>query len=382
MTMGPGAEVWERFGHNAIWIHDSIAGTDRIYNYGMFTFGRTVGEQLTFYRRFLMGHPTYRLAVSTDLDEVLAEYRWFGRDLDVQELRLPPADRLDLASRLAVNAEPDHAEYPYDYFLDNCSTRVRDMLDRALHGALRSHTQGRPAEGTLRFHTLRSLTNSVPLYFGIDAGLGPPTDRPLDQWGEMFLPAKLAARIGELQVAGADGVTLPLVAATRRLVSAGRYTVAPEPPHWSWRFLLASLLVGGVLATGLRPGRGGAFGRLLSRLWLLLIGLAGCLLLFLWLATSHAATVGNRNVLLFCPLAVLVAFGHRARRQDRNIVPWSTRLVGGSVLFGLVLALLPGWSGQENLPIAAATVVPTLIAVLVVSRSITRRDGGVLPRPA
>jgi hypothetical protein len=384
MTMGPGAEIWERFGHNAIWIHDSAAETDRIYNYGMFSFGRTLWDQLNFYRKFLMGHPRYRLAVSTSLDEVLAEYTYFQRDVAVQELRLPAAAKLELAQRLATNAEPDNAEYPYDYFLDNCSTRVRDMLDRALGGALRAATVGKPAEGTYRFHTLRSLTNNVALFLGIDIGLGPPVDRPLDQWGEMFLPAKVMERVAELEVPGPGGSPIPLVERRMQLLDIGAFQVAPAPPHWGGKFLGVSLLIGALMATGLLPRARGIAGRALAGAWLVLSGAAGCLLLFLWLATTHTATVGNRNVLLLSPLALglLRAFRRPRDGAARSWFPVLATLLTVSIGIGVALALVPRLGGQESQLVAAATTVPSIVAVTVARRTFSRKLASAPPPPA
>ncbi len=155
MTIGPGAEIYERFGHNAIWIRDTAAHRDLVYNYGEFDF-----SQPDFYRNFALGVPQYWLAVD-DLDGTLAQYQARQRSVTVQELRLTPAQRAEIANRLAVNVEPTHRVYTYNYYSANCSTRVRDLLDDVLGGALRRATQGRPADGTLRFHTLRSIANNV-----------------------------------------------------------------------------------------------------------------------------------------------------------------------------------------------------------------------------
>ncbi|HST08247.1 MAG TPA: DUF4105 domain-containing protein, partial [Gemmatimonadaceae bacterium] len=50
LTFGWGDVVWERFGHNAIWIKDRARGTDMTYNWGMFDF-----NQPHFVWRFVTG---------------------------------------------------------------------------------------------------------------------------------------------------------------------------------------------------------------------------------------------------------------------------------------------------------------------------------------
>ena len=167
--MGPGASVYERYGHNAIWIRDTVVGTDLVYNYGTFDFGQTTADLARFVGRFAMGRPQYWLGAMT-MAQTVAIYTRDERDVDLQELALPPAARRELAALLAENALPENRVYTYDYFLDNCSTRIRDILNRVLDHALESATVGAPAEGSFRFHTHRSLTNDPLMYMGILLG--------------------------------------------------------------------------------------------------------------------------------------------------------------------------------------------------------------------
>jgi hypothetical protein len=143
MTMGPGSEVWERFGHNAIWVRDSVQQRDLVYNYGTFDF-----RDPNLVPHFAMGRPVYWLGVG-DLDGTLREYAARERDVQIQELALPAAKRAEIALRLAENARPDQRSYVYDYYRDNCSTRVRDALDGLVAGRRREDGggQGGPRGG-------------------------------------------------------------------------------------------------------------------------------------------------------------------------------------------------------------------------------------------
>ncbi|MFB6241103.1 MAG: DUF4105 domain-containing protein [Gemmatimonadota bacterium] len=85
LTFGRGDRVWERFGHNALWIHDGPAGTDRVYNWGIFDF-----EQANFIPRLLTGQMRYRLAVFP-LEGTMRQYRLANRSVFLQQLRLTPA---------------------------------------------------------------------------------------------------------------------------------------------------------------------------------------------------------------------------------------------------------------------------------------------------
>lgn len=371
LTMGPGAEIYERFGHNAIWIRDAVAHTDRIYNYGMFSFGRgTTADLLSFAFRFAMGPQQYWLGVDSSLDNELQLYRARGRDLSAQELNLLPPQRADLALRLAVNAREENKYYAYDYFRDNCSTRVRDILDSELGGALKQATLGKPAAGTLRFHTQRSITNDKLMLIGIDAAFGPRVDRPLDQWDEMFLPEKVAKHIGELTVAGPDGQPVPLVGKEFSLLTIGAYHVEPKPPAWAGVFLVFGLVVAGLIRLSDSRRATAFIGRAVGGAWLLLMGTGGLVLLFFWTFTQHAATWQNHNLLLLSPLALALvpSFWYRTGKAPPRWPPIIATVTMASVAIGAALALLPGIGGQQNQLIAALTAVPTFVGALEARR--------------
>src|SRR5688500_18521265 len=134
LTIGQGDEVWELFGHNAIWIKDRSDGSDMTYNWGMFDV-----NQPNFLGRFLTGNTSYWME-GIGLESMLQSYTQRNRSLLAQELNLTPEQRLLLKQALETNTLPQNKFYRYDYYRDNCSTRLRDMLDRALGGQLQTAT--------------------------------------------------------------------------------------------------------------------------------------------------------------------------------------------------------------------------------------------------
>jgi hypothetical protein len=333
MTFGPGDHPFFKFGHDAIWIHDaqtSTNGTDRVYNFGTFSF---TGPRLIL--DFLHGRMTYWLSVSY-LPAVLASYESENRTIDVQELALAPAAKQALRARLDVNARPENRAYKYDYFLDNCATRVRDAIDDAVGGQL--HASARtPARLTLRQQALRMTADYWPLYLALDIVLGPDADRPIDRWGEMFIPEELARGLSAVTLEGPSG-TRPLVTEARSVFPAHRPPPLETPPARGRTFFVAGTLVGlfflllGWAAT--RPQVAAAarlplralFGLLLAA-WGLVTGFVGCFLVYVWAFTDHLVAHHNQNILLFAPwalafviLGIGVAFGRpRAERGARTV---------------------------------------------------------------
>lgn len=326
VTMGPGEEYWARFGHNAILIEDD-AGRAILYNFGYFDF-----EQPNFLTNFLRGKMLYRLlALRAEAD--LAQYADAGRGAIVQWLDLAPEAAERLAADLAENARPENAEYRYDYFDANCSTRVRDALNAASGGLIRAQTEGSSRGLSYRSEALRLAAPEPWLYWGIHLGLGVATDRVLTRWDEAFVPEHLAAAVRRIKYP--DG--RPLVLAEEQLLP---HRIGLPPAH-APRYRLACLLLGTVLAAGaLLALRGNQRARMaacigLGSFWVI-SGLIGTGLLLLWAFTDHDAAWANRNALLFNPLQWLLLAALPALRAGRPLAPWLGRVAWLVFALGLV----------------------------------------------
>ena len=367
MTMGPGDLVWERFGHNALWVHDPRTGTDAAYNYGMFDFA-----QENFFKNFIQGRMRYWVA-GIDAGRTLEHYAAMNRSVAVQELNLTPAQAASLADFLAANELPQNRFYRYDYYRDNCSTRVRDAIDRVLGGRLKAATAHVPSGATYRSHTERLTAAGpadVPIFTALMGGLGPAADRPISRWEEMFLPGALHDRLGELRVPDASGRMVPLVLREREAVPSTRPAPPAAPPSWIPGYLVAGLALGGALALlAARARRSGAarFGfAAVAGLWLLFAGVGGWVLAGLWSLTDHTIAYRNENILQLSPLALplvllLPALAYGARWAARPARLLAAAMAALSVL-GFVLQPLPGLDQANGWIIALALPVNLALA--------------------
>jgi hypothetical protein len=383
MTMGPGDAVWERFGHNAIWVHDPVAGTDLAYNYGVFDFA-----QENFFTNFIRGRMMYWVE-GWNAYATLEAYRADDRDIWLQELNLTREQAEALRDFLVWNARPENREYRYDYYYDNCSTRVRDAMDRVLDGALRAATDPLSSGTTFRWHTARltgERAGDVPIFTGLMAGLGPPADREISRWEEMFLPMSLRDRVREATVPGAGGAPVPLV---RSETVYHRSTRGAEPaaaPRWWPGYLLAGLALAAGLALLARAAPASRAARTgyaaLAAGWLAFAGTFGVILLVLWGLTDHRVAHGNLNLLQLSPLAVPLAvlapaLAHGARWAARPAW-WLAAAVVALSLLGLLLRVLPV-AHQVN-DVVLALAIPANLAVLWSVWTLARRAGE--PAPA
>ena len=340
LTFGPGDETFSKFGHDALWVHDPRQPPKRrdlVFNYGTFRF-----DSPWLILTFLQGKLQYWLSVSS-LERTLASYRAANRSVSAQELALSDERALAITAFLHENVKPENAYYRYDYYRDNCATRIRDLLDGHLGGLLKAGSAG-PGSMTYREHTRRMTVGSPVLFFALDLALGPLVDRPVSQWEEMFLPARVEAKLDELQ---GDGGA-PLVRRRSALFEAAREAPLDGAPGFRWGWLAAGLAIGAALCLSCRFEQrwarvSTAFGlAALGFAW----GLLGLLLLVLWLLTDHEVVHWNQNVLL-CPVwaSSLPFFARGFARSEPRASGLMMRLVGAaalSALLALLLRLLPG----------------------------------------
>ena len=367
ITIGPGAEVWERFGHNAIWVQDTLAGTGRLYNYGIFDF-----NQESFLLRFIQGRMVYEMqGYEPNLDSYISR----NRSVWIQDLNFTQAQRDELRDFLEWNDLPENRKYRYDYYLDNCSTRVRDALDRVLRGQIKNQTDRFAAGTTYRFHTQRMTTNDVFIYTGLLIALGLPVDRPITLWEEMFLPVSLQQHLREVSIRGPDGIAQPFVTAERTVFESTAVPVDDLPPSWMLRYLVLGFLVATVMlwfAVKAPNSRwaAAAFGGL-GTLWALVVGVLGTVLFGLWLATDHAAAYWNENLFAFNPLCLALAFLLPGAALGAEWAgPAARKLsvaVAGLTVFGFAVQLLP-WFDQINGQLYAVVLLPNIVLAIGVYR--------------
>jgi hypothetical protein len=356
VTFGPGPAIWERFGHNALWIRDTVSGENHAWDYGRFAFGDG------FLTQFAKGKLLYWMGRDDGL-RVVNGYVRKQRAVYLQELDLTPTERVALRDFLDGQYAKDEGRYRYDYYLDNCSTRIRDAIDTVTGGRIRATLDSGTTGTTFRWHTRRSLENNLLTWTATDAGLGPKVDQPVTRYAETFLPGKLREYIRTVTYTDDEGRTHPLVRGEITLAESDLYLVPDAPTEWMWRFVGIGFVLGLALFALGSAARDNGLARwlfgLLGGTWALMAGVGGALLLFLWLGSDHEVAWRNQNLWNFNLLALaLVPLLPGALRRNpvrtRPALVLAFLLVVSAVL-GVIAKGLPGW-GQANGEIIALTL--------------------------
>ena len=346
ITFGPGELYFERFGHNAIWLREPAAGLDHTFNFGYFDF-----EQEDFFLRFMRGRMLY-FSIAQSSSREFEFYRQDNRSIRAQKLTLTPLQFERLRDHLLNEIRPENRNYRYDYYLNNCSTRICDALDIALDGKLSASTEQIPAKLNFRAHTRRLTQMQFWYSLGLETGLGYPVDRDVTRWDEMFIPMVVADEIAAMSMAPAlDGK--PLVEVDRMFFTSTLPASAVTPTTTWYRYLLLGLLVTGLawLSGKFLPP---VWVTGLCNAWILTSVTMGLVVAGLWWLTDHEASRNNANLLLLNPL-LLMALIPRWQKAGALV------LVGGNVL-AFILLLLP--EHQYNLDVMAL-VTPLNLAVVL-----------------
>lgn len=325
LTILPGDQIYTLWGHSAVRVHDPIRGMDVSFNYGTFQFDRY------FLPNFLYGRLDYMLSVH-DYERARAVYEAEGRPVIQQHLTLTPAQKDSLFHFLAVNARRENREYRYHFLYDNCSTRIRDALERVLGEALHFPPEPDPR---LTFRQLldSGIADKTFLDAGIDWLLGSPVDRVAQPYETMFLPEYLMKAFDHATVY-TSGSWAPLVARTDTALWIAGYGESDTSLPWASITMWMLFFVGAALTVWNARTNTGAI-RLLDVPLFSLIGLAGLIIVFLWFISLHDVTENNWHLLWAWPTHLIAA----AALLRRSSKVWLHHYVIAAAMVTIVAAL-------------------------------------------
>lgn len=321
-TVGPGDDLFSKFGHAALCVEGKgLPGGGTCYNYGTSDFSRPVALGWEVVR----GRAEFWVSV-TGLQDMLFSFESEDRTIYRQVLPLDTDQVMDVARRLYRDGSPENRVYVYNHFLDNCSTRPRDHIDRATGGALREVSLSQPA--TYRDYALEGLASaSLALVPAGDFIMGRWVDRRIDAYEAMFIPRVLREGVEK-----ALGVSPEIVYQRSR----------PLPPvsigsglALTWvAFVTLVLVVGAARLFGSSPWPRRIVGPLLGTL--------GLVLLFAAVVSALPELRRNELLLVFFPLDFLLLARNRAFLRS-----YSTMRLGALVLVALLklagVLLQPLW---------------------------------------
>lgn len=350
ITCGPGqSELYSAFGHSALRVHDPRQQIDEAYNYGVFDF-----DQPYFYLNFARGYLYYQLAV-WDYQAFAGIYMYENRFIHEQILNLTPPQKQQVYDFLQWNALPENRFYRYDYFYDNCATRIRDVFVRVFKDSVEFDGSYVDTQHTIRELTDLYLAEQPWGDLGIDICLGLPMDKVADPYAYMFLPDYIESGFDHATIHNGNE-RVPLVA--RKFVAYEPREADPlrRLPHPLLVFSIVALAIAGISVIDIRRNK--------ATRWLDIVlfgvtGLIGVLLLSLWLFTDHAAAARNLNILWALPTHLGVIFV--LRRSSKFVRTYFLVTAILCLLLLLCWNLLPQMLNYALIPIVVAIGVRAFV---------------------
>lgn len=326
ITIGPSQEeLYSAFGHSAIRIYDSLTQLDVFFNYGVFNF-----HQPYFYLNFARGNLNYLVEVYTYTD-YLNYYIEHKRFVHEQILNLTIEQKQKVADFLFWNVRPENQYYRYDYFYNNCATKVRDVFVQVLKEEVSFDSTYIKTNYTIRNLTDLYLGQQPWGDLGIDICLGLPMDKKASPYEYMFLP---------------DYVESSFAHATNKitgnsLVKRNVLVYLPEkekiPFHWLHPWIVFGIAFAIVALITWRDWQRKKLSKWLDVILFFAVGAIGILLLFLWTLTDHRAAANNFNLLWAIPSHVVVAIA----LMRKNKPTWLRKYFLATTI--LTVALLGFW---------------------------------------
>jgi hypothetical protein len=288
ITISPGSDLYSAFGHSTLWILDTEQNIDRVYNYGTFNF-----DQPNFYLNFVKGHLDYTLSVYSFEEQYLST-QYEGRGLSQQVLNLDSGQKQRLFDFLEWNSLPENSHYLYDFYLDNCSSRFRDVLQTICGKELVFDKTISTPYSFRDWMNICLIPHPWSALF-MNIGLGAPADRKTDYLTQMYLPINL-----KLGISTATNHAKPLVKRENELLDP----IEIEHTNGSIAIWISTgiiMLISFILFFSTK--RILIIERIFDVSLFSFVTLLGLALALLWLCTDHWVCASNTDLLWANPLS-------------------------------------------------------------------------------
>lgn len=350
ITCGPyQGELYSAFGHSAIRVIDPVRGFDIAFNYGVFDF-----NQPNFYLNFTRGYLYYKLGVYSYPD-FRDHYISYNRYVHEQVLALDSAQKQKVFSYLENNSLPENQTYRYDYFYNNCASKVRDVFVEVFKEEIKFDSTFIKTDYTIRDLTEIYLKQQPWGDLGIDICLGLPMDKKASSYDYMFLPDYIESSFDRVALNGS-----PIVGEKISVYESSPETI---PFHWyhPWIVFGLLLLVAGILSY--RDWQRQKLSKWFDVTLFGAVGIVGLLLFILWIATDHKAAANNFNIAWAFPLHLVGAIGLLKRTSPKWI---SGYFIFAAIISALLLGfwtLLPQTLNPFLLPVIFIMLMRSLVII-------------------
>ena len=346
LTVGPGSELNDAFGHSAFRIKDVSRGLDVVYGYGQYDF-----DSPNFYLKFAQGQLNYLIS-KTDFNRFYQVYIYYNRSIKAQVLNLSQVEKQKLYDFLLNNYKLENRRYLYEFFFDNCATKIKEVTNTSVNNSIVFNKPKDFEDATFRTLIYQNVKKNSWGSFGIDLALGSVIDRQATPEEHMFLPENIYRFFEVATIGNGD----------RPLVSQNHILFNKKEKYVSNSFLTSPLFIIGIIGFFIifitfKDYKNGTRSNWLDVSLFALTGVIGIIILLLWFATDHTGTHQNYNLLWAFVLNIFV-IGQLFRKTPSA---WFSKYLKFLVIMLCLLTL--HWS--IGVQVFAIGLIPLLVALFI-----------------
>lgn len=338
LTITPGTDTYSIYGHSALRVIIPELNSDMVYNWGVFAF-----DAPNFAWNFAKGRLNYYLGPE-EFNSFLGEYLYERRSVYSQKINLISSEKQVILSLIQENLKPENRAYRYDFFYDDCSTRIRDLIEKAVGTKLIY-----PPDEFTRMRTFRELIgeyqkNYAWLNMGIDLIMGTTGEKKATFRDMMFLPMYLQKNLTQT-IINRNRKMVPLLSNSEVLlefdppVAKTKFYVAPM-------FLFTILFVIIVIFTAIY--RRAKIINVLDIVLFALFSILAVLMIFFNFFTDHQQMKMNINIIWFNPLLLVCLFCIIMRKPGEI---WFRIVFFLSIIFLPLLIIFPSAINSSFVPV-------------------------------
>lgn len=298
ITASPGEETYAVFGHTSLRVNDKVQGYDLVFNYGTFDFSTE-----NFYLKFSTGKLMYFLSIANYSDFIEA-YHQNGQAIYVQPFNLSNKEKFTLINNLHENYREENRHFRYDFFRDNCATRIRDIIEKSVDGKIVYDTTYVLQRESFRKLFGSHLKNEPWIIFGLNLIMGKSTDSIASLHDYMYLPVHLKNLFASAKVVSANGSKALTMEPAMLFPST---IVIEKPPFYATPEFVCALLFLVILLVTIWEYRKGKFFKGIDIFLFTLTGLLGVLIFWLWTWSLHVYLHNNLHIIWATPLNLMAA---------------------------------------------------------------------------
>ncbi len=347
LNMQVGHFYYNIWGHTALMVNDPDYPEPIVFDYGLFS------PDASFAIRFIMGEPTYWMD-GTLWRHTRYRYDRENRGIYGQKLRLTSSQKKKLMNHLLNDLKGENRFYHYHHFTNNCTTRVRDLVDFATDGALkRDHMSVEKGE------TFRKLSmkfgRHMPIYWTImNLAANERADNPITEWDYMFLPMLFKEKLENWKLESDLPEGGPMIGKVEILTPVGPFVTQEEMDQTLREYFVTLFVLFAVffLIPALYENRTANILRKIGiYTWSIPGGLTGIIFLIFSMISPRETFQDNYNLFSVSPFllyqAIHFAFIEKRISLKKNLYIYGFMLI--LPVTGLLLRIT-GLTGQELIP--------------------------------